>query len=77
MMHGPINISLLTTLQLLTALNCAVCSTVCRGSVMDVVSTVKTYKIVTLVTVTVGSQTVTSAAVHGVYIIVLIYFQVG
>ena len=49
-----------------------------RGYVVEVVSTFKVYKIVTLVKIKLGKislepQLVSSAAVHGVEIIVLIY----
>jgi len=45
---------LLTTLQLLTALKYAIYSMMCRGSVMEVVSTFKIYKVVTLVKIASG-----------------------
>ena len=65
------------SLKLLTALKCAVCSMMYQSSVMEVVSTLKIYKTVTLVKISPGSQLVTSANVHGAGIIVHMYFKVG
>jgi len=47
--YSHINIYLLTAAIFLTALKCAIYSMMCRGSVVEVVSTVKIYGIVTLV----------------------------
>jgi len=44
---------------------------------VEVVSTLKIYKIVALVKISLGSQLVTLATVHGAGIIFHIYFQVG
>jgi hypothetical protein len=62
----------LRALKLLTALKYATYSLMCQGSVVEDVNTFKIYKIATFVKISLRSQLVTSAAVHGVAIIVFL-----